>query len=66
MPLVAGMIVRKMDCCMRDLAQFHASQPRGQAARPHVLQFLANNIQPSAALRRMLSTERRMERRTIL
>jgi len=60
--LVKGVVVRKMDRCMRDLAEFHTKLPPSGEAAPH----LANNIQPSSSLKRQLSTKRRGERPSLL
>lgn len=73
-PVVAGVVLRKMDKCMRDLADFHSIrlqpgeslQQQQQPQEPLYLPRLANNIQPTPALMRALSTERRAERSSLL
>lgn len=60
--LVKGVVVRKMDRCMRDLAEFHSRVPYNSDTAPH----LANNIQPGAGLQRKLSTKKREQRRSLL
>lgn len=60
--LVKGVIVRKIDRCMKDLAAFHNQQGSESA----VVQRQVNNIQPAANIQRKLNTEWRNERPSIL
>ena len=61
---IAGVIVRKMDRCMKDLAAFHKLQPADSDTL--FLQHHLNNIQSCASMQRRLNTERRDERPSIL
>ena len=58
--------MRSMDRCMQDLAEYHSGRCERETGDPRLEPITLNNIQPSPGLRRLMSTERRSQRPSLL